>query len=263
MTHRTPVTSGIQPLRLLAEALAIVVSILLAFWIDAWWEEHKERQAERTAIENLTVDFHENLRQLRMDRQRQREAMDAAVALLGMVGPEPDAALSAETLAPLLVSCLTNSSFEPRLGTLNSLIYSGRLQLLRDVRLRALLTEFPSAAQDLNDWQRVERQNTEQYMLRFTFDYVALPDIMVALASSQPTDDSSINLGDKQRLTFAASRFDSDFSGLLGSLRFEGMLTNRQVNLSMLIDRVNALEEHALAILERLGERDSRLPSGD
>lgn len=47
-----PATSR-SPLRILAEGAAIVLSILLAFAIDAAWDESVERREERTRLEGL------------------------------------------------------------------------------------------------------------------------------------------------------------------------------------------------------------------
>jgi hypothetical protein len=40
--------------RLSAEGLAIVVSILLAFWIDAWWDTRKDRVGIQLATQFLS-----------------------------------------------------------------------------------------------------------------------------------------------------------------------------------------------------------------
>ena len=40
---------------LTVEAVAIVVSILLAFAIDAWWAEKKESDVEHVATQKMTL----------------------------------------------------------------------------------------------------------------------------------------------------------------------------------------------------------------
>ena len=42
---------------IIVEAVAIVVSILLAFAIDAWWAEKKEQDVEHVALLALRSDF--------------------------------------------------------------------------------------------------------------------------------------------------------------------------------------------------------------
>ena len=50
-------TEAIRWKQISAEAVAIVVSILLAFWIDAWWDGLKDRREEREILIGLEVEF--------------------------------------------------------------------------------------------------------------------------------------------------------------------------------------------------------------
>ena len=45
--------------RLVVEAAAIVVSILLAFAIDAWWDDRQQRNEEQTILKALLDDLHD------------------------------------------------------------------------------------------------------------------------------------------------------------------------------------------------------------
>ncbi len=67
--------------QLLAEGAAIVVSILLAFWIDAWWQTSQERERELVVLQALLDDL-VAIRQ-RVDNQRlYNEAILAATTTL-------------------------------------------------------------------------------------------------------------------------------------------------------------------------------------
>jgi len=46
--------------RLLVEGLVIVVSILLAFAIDAWWEDRQEAEVARLQIERVVAELESN-----------------------------------------------------------------------------------------------------------------------------------------------------------------------------------------------------------
>ena len=46
--------------RLAAEAIAIVASILLAFAIDAAWDERNERMEEKEVLRSLQLEFEAN-----------------------------------------------------------------------------------------------------------------------------------------------------------------------------------------------------------
>ncbi len=221
--------------RILAEGGAIVVSILLAFAIDAWWQERSDRTREQTAIRRLIVEYETNLQRLENDRADHQNVLTATGRLLDLIGPDPAEVQDPDAMARLLIDCLTNPVLEPRLGTTNSLIASGEIRLLQDEEIQSKLTEWPMLAQELIEWQEIERMHGEELILDLTYDYVAWPDMDVALGfEGNP------------------SRFDSDFEGLLSSMRFEGLLDNRRWNTREAIERIDDLETETRALIERL-----------
>jgi hypothetical protein len=92
-------------------------------------------------------------------------------------------------------------------------------------------------------------------MLRFTFDYVSFPDIMVALVQSETKAMAPFTMSNEVAMLFHPSAFESDFRGLFSSLRFEGMLASRAVNLNQLIEQTNKLEQQTIEIIEGLSRR--------
>lgn len=126
------------------------------------------------------------------------------------------------------------------------MIASGNLQLLRDLELQSMLTEWPAATMSMLEWQQIERESTEQFMLPFTYDFVSYSDVLAALKPG----DEKYELGD-----FQSSPLSSNFDKLFASLRFEGMLNSRRINLRELIEQSRRLENNASAILERLQQQ--------
>lgn len=53
-------------MRAASEGAVIVVSILLAFWIDAWWDNRQARMTEVTVLESIREEVEEN--RLELDR---------------------------------------------------------------------------------------------------------------------------------------------------------------------------------------------------
>ncbi len=233
MTDRT--NRSVPWPRILAEGGAIVVSILLAFAIDAWWQERSDRDREQTAIRRLIVEYEANFDRLEADKKTHEAVLAATDQLLDMVGPDPAEVEDQKAISRILIACLTNPVTEPRLGTTNSLIASGEIRLLRDEDIQSNLTEWPMLAEELIEWQQIERMHGEELILSLTYDFVAWPDMDVAFG----------NDGNR-------SRFESDFEGLLSSIRFEGLLNNRRWNTRVAIERIEKLKVVTAALIERL-----------
>ena len=136
--------------RLSTEVAAIVGSIMLAFWIDAWWDEQADRRQERALLEALQNDF-----------QTARDIFDATTnshyrvyqsmekflywAEQGSV-PEDEIESADYTLG----SVFYRGTFEPPMGAVDTLLASGRLDLLGSPELVAELTRWKALVDKLN-----------------------------------------------------------------------------------------------------------------
>jgi len=131
-----------------AEALVIVVSILLAFALDAGWDARGDRVEAVSLRSALAVDF--DAIRVEMDRARSRNelviaAADSILAHLGATSGQADVPVA--WLAPLLLTPTT----DPRSGTLSTLIASGRLSIVGSPRLRGMLSEWPALLSDVRE----------------------------------------------------------------------------------------------------------------
>ncbi len=57
MNSQDPLTTNIPWLRVFVEGVVIVGSILLAFGIDAWWEERSDAALEQRLLISLLAEF--------------------------------------------------------------------------------------------------------------------------------------------------------------------------------------------------------------
>ena len=129
--------------RIAVEAAAIVLSILLAFAIDAWWAEKSERAIEQEALETLRGDFlasSENLAGLLL------ALSDARVifARFASATPAELASMDSDSVRPIIGSFVITATFDPLTATLDSLSNDGRLGLISD----------PELLRHLSSWQR-------------------------------------------------------------------------------------------------------------
>jgi len=140
-------TQKIHWKRLSIEAAAIVVSILLAFTIDAWWDNRQDRAEERELLKSLNVEFEANRDQADsiisyLDRDVQ------SVAMLMELRQDEILALPAEVVETIIGSLATPRTFDAVRGSIDSMIGSGKLGMLRDRELREALTKFVNVVDD-------------------------------------------------------------------------------------------------------------------
>lgn len=137
--------------RIVAEGVAIVVSILLAFGIQAWWEERRDRIEEVEILRGLDQDFSLYEQRLETFEARARRTMRLLTPLLEAgpptFGDPPAPAVSDSALYFMSVI----ATLEATGGTLEALLSSGRMELLQNRHLRAELTSWPNVVSDIRD----------------------------------------------------------------------------------------------------------------
>lgn len=212
-----------------------MVSILLAFWIDAWWGERQVRADEREAIAQLLDDFRTNAERLKTIRSVHEAALDAAYEILARagMGGEPK---SNATTAELVYISLRAWTYDPLLGGTNSLIHSGRLNILSDSSLRVALAGWPDIVEDLTGDEWTQNRTTFEQLGPYLISEDAIYDALGSAGRFQRFD--------------AEPR--SDLSRLLSDPVYLGMISWRVNNLENLLDEVDIVEASIHDILKML-----------
>ena len=163
--------------RVVAESLAIVVSILLAFGIQAWWEGVGEGRTRDALLEGLRSDF--DLAAAQLDTVMAVVDMGMAASerwlvLSRSVEVSPELVAVADTL---LTEMLYNSPYQPPLGTVDAVFSNGGMSVLDD----------PSLTRDLRAWAALlanyrQRESAmfklhQEQLMPYLFEAVAVADL--------------------------------------------------------------------------------------
>ena len=223
--------------RFVVEAMVIVASILLAFAIDAWWDQRQERRDESEAIAQLEVDFRSNAARLDTIRARHEAALEAAYDILARAGMG-GVSESTSSTAELAFVALRAWTYDPVLGGINSLIQSGKLGILRNDSLRVALAGWPDIVEDLNGDEWIESRTTFEVTAPYLAERRALFDALRAAG----------------RLSRLDVEPTSDWSSLLSDSVFVQMMSWRVNSLEVILVEVDAVDASIRRILELLEE---------
>jgi hypothetical protein len=136
--------------RLAVEAPVIVISILLAFAIDAWWEERGDRASEIVLLERLQADFLEIRSALRVVVDEHLEARAACLFLMGLnIGEAVPATAEADRMISLVF--LASRTFNPGSGALSSFYSSDGARLVRNHVLADKVLAWSALVADLQE----------------------------------------------------------------------------------------------------------------
>ena len=132
------------------EAAAIVVSILLAFAIDAWWAGKRENDVEQEALQALRSDFilsREQMGQVLRSLKGAREDF----AIFQSASPAELNEFNADAIQLTLTGLSKNHTFDQVTATLDALANDGRLGLISDPELLRNLSKWRRELDNIDD----------------------------------------------------------------------------------------------------------------
>lgn len=216
-------TEKIQWKRLSVEAVAIVASILLAFSIDAWWDHRKDLIAEIEIVHSLGAEFMANRETLLQDIEYVRSYTEAIQRLLEAYGGNSTARQSVDSLGVDLWHSMSWRTSNLSTATLDSVISAGRLEIIRNKPLRALLAGWPARLDDMAEEEIFEWLEVTERYRPFVGRIIPIPPLEGA--EREPPDPDS-------------------FGRLLENVEFRSLLSMRlDVSLVSLEDKNKTLVE--------------------
>lgn len=221
--------------RTMVESVAIILSILLAFAIDAGWDAFKERNQEKAFLVSLLGDFKETRRRIDDSADAHMRFIDLASQLLGVyVGDMPN--IEPEALESMLGSVFLNwnSLYLPS-GSRDALFASGDIEIIDNQELRAMLAAWPSMVADAAE-----------------DDILIANDVMNNLT---PYLQSKIRIRNVARITHSdAAKLipyveSVNYDALWNDPMFENLVTSRILNEAFAVDETDRLSEAANEII--------------
>ncbi len=122
--------------RLIAESVAIVASILLAFALDASWDNHTARREETEELRRLEAEIKANVERFEAEIVGQESLLEHTDSLLGILERNAGASARVTVDNGLLLSLLFAPVVEPERSALDALVSSGGIQLISDRQVR-------------------------------------------------------------------------------------------------------------------------------
>jgi len=129
----------------LGQGAVVVSSILIAFAVDAVWEESKERRDLNDDLANIALELEENRARVvyHLDlAQRIANALDVLYLAIDTDGPTPLVADTTSWLANI------NPTLDASLGAIDALIASGRMAVVDNPELSRRLAGLRGRVED-------------------------------------------------------------------------------------------------------------------
>jgi hypothetical protein len=148
---------------LIGEIAVIVLGVLIALGIDAWYGVVLERQAERTYLEQLIQDLASTETQMAEAAVRTARSEESAQLLADHLRATP---LNADSIRVWLSQLQSVDNPVPVLGTAEALVSTGDLRIIDSPEARVAITRWLSRSRDF--WLVPVYQLEEQHKATLT-----------------------------------------------------------------------------------------------
>ncbi len=208
--------------RIAVEAAAIVGSILLAFAIDAWWDDHQDRAEEERVFVGLRSEFEQNLRLIEIELSYRHAVVDAILKMFA--ASAAPTSLEPEVLDGLIAHVTWWQNIKYSRGAIDGLLQSGGLSVIVNEELRHDLASVPSRYDDTAASELYDQDTSLNFIIPYLSTHSSLSQIANTMANGRPGTGQAKTppvypVGERQ-----------DHTGLLRDPEFLGILVREHWN---------------------------------
>lgn len=156
------------------EILLVVIGILLALQINNWNEDQKEKKVELKTLQDLQVEFVENLRDAERVYTGNMGVYLATAELQQQVVRED---FDQKAIDSLLFYMFDWFDYTPKPGASNNLINAGNLNLISHEKLRNLLTLWPGVNAELEDDEQLAIGYSQNTIVPFMAEHYPVKNL--------------------------------------------------------------------------------------
>ena len=144
----------------IGEIILVVIGILIALQINNWNENRKTKTIEQSLLSDLKVEVEANVAALEIVMESHQKSFDAASEIQKIVyNPEKLSTVTDSIIISLIFPMEHNMTYDPKLGTLNSIINSGKIDYIANKDLRYRLASLRDQIDDTNESANSMEQN--------------------------------------------------------------------------------------------------------
>lgn len=189
--------------RIAVEAVAIIASILIAFTIDAWWQDRTDKIIEVKYLQALREDLMSSIDLLDESEASQQRQVQYLESLLVTNSDTP----YSEELRLWIEDGLWNvGTFQPQLSALQDLEFSGQVQIIENQAIRRALASIRQKIDALGSTQRDFLVSQQTIIDPFLVDNFNLSYLILDRAANTEIDLSRLGTDEFQsRVAFKIS----------------------------------------------------------
>ena len=237
----------------IGEIALVVIGILIALQINNWKEDQQERSREIAILKQLNTEFISNLNQLDEKIASKTEVMNSVIKLLSYI--DHPITRNKDSIDDLLGRTMPFSTFDP---IVNDLASSGNLRLIKNERLKQILSFWTSEIKDVQEDEGNWKHYRNDTYVPFLVKYYQLRTVRNKAIKSKVLYKYRIDENDtsesKIKTDIGMTKHPEDFNSLLDQPDFEDHLIRAFATNSFAKDQSLSLRKRIVEILDLLNK---------
>ena len=230
----------------IGEIFLVVVGILIALQVNNWNEERLQRKEEVNVLLNVRNDLSDGIEEMGFLNDLRTKMVD----VIDLLVSEREYIINnyrPEQIDSLLSALINTPTYNNQSGSLEVLLNTGRINLVRDDTLRNLLISWPGLVEDMIEGELDQEELDRDHYRPVVREYISVNN-MYKNYSLEGRIDSADDLYNRETVV------QSDHAGLLRNPLFENVLVNRELLLRIAIVETNDLIDTASEIMRRIDQ---------
>ncbi len=221
------------------ELILIIAGILIAFWIDTWWQNKQDLQRERSYLSALRTELQDNLEAYQTHQQELGDDISTTNSFISYLSPEQLASAGGDSIRTYLWLLKEIDMIIPQRAALDDLINSGGMRFIQSDILRREIAGYEQTFQDDIEKQQAAVDRWSNSMMAFGLDHMNLSKVI-------PSDGIE-GVNEQEKVTVPQIDYATDFT-VFGSKEY----INRLIQRILLVNRLRQSHQSVIRHIRNL-----------
>jgi hypothetical protein len=209
----------------IGEIILVVIGILIALSINTWNENRKDGIKEQVILISLKVNLEENLKLLNLANRATTDAYNASLNLHELTTPNSNN-INSNVIDSLISVTFDYFSFDANSGTINEIINSGQLNIIKNEELKNRISNWSGLLEDTQRDGDIANKHAFDNMVMYLSKNGSISNLPIGNRLAQ-----NLNLKPK-----STSSFEFDYQNLMSSSEFENLVSWHSTNMLYLLN---------------------------
>ena len=223
----------------IGEIVLVMIGILLALQVNNWNNDRIEANREQTILRNLRSDFKDNITELNRIYDGTEASYRSAVRILEII--KDDGPINPEEINSLLNSIVNGFfSLDLNAASIDELINSGSLSIIKDVELR----------EQISGWSFIVADSEDDIEIYYDYLFnILIPSLSnKTVLRNMAIPDFLMDRVDIPQVS--PSNFKLEYEKTLRTPQFENEVYNNALNVVYVLDNYKKIETYLNETLE-------------